>query len=354
MSFNYNADLNQKLDGLDLNDKQAVQYNPKPSLLSSSLANERLQKHLESSQAQHQSSLDPQYVQNQLNDHPEPELLATSVGRDMDGRLIPSSSTISLLSLNNQHQQQQQFLSPQFQQQATFNLSPQPNQNQFDDANYNYGARKSNIRSRNSVTHLNQKRYETYQKLTSPPPQDHSTSQSIPINNKIITPDSPNLDPTSLNGSPSRFWLSSQTPPRSLNNSYKKLSTLSQMPNHQQPPQSQMSQHHVNTPPSHSGASDQPHSLNSQPVNIPKYAFKTNSGLKHGVKANDGDQSPTLNPVQTPGEEPMTPLYLNNEFHLQANYFNIKHSHIDEEEEQEQDKKEDENHGHNDDMNIEV
>ena len=33
-------------------------------------------------------------------DHPEPELLATSVGKEVDGRLIPSSSTISLLSLN--------------------------------------------------------------------------------------------------------------------------------------------------------------------------------------------------------------------------------------------------------------
>lgn len=32
-----------------------------------------------------------------------------------------------------------------------------------------------------------------------------------------------------------------------------------------------------------------------------------------------GSDSPTLNPVQTPGEEqPMTPLYLNNELH---NYF---------------------------------
>ena len=30
-------------------------------------------------------------------DHPEPELLATSVGKEVDGRLIPSSSTISLL-----------------------------------------------------------------------------------------------------------------------------------------------------------------------------------------------------------------------------------------------------------------
>ena len=36
----------------------------------------------------------------QYIEHPEPQLLASSVGKDLDGKLIPSSSTISLLSLN--------------------------------------------------------------------------------------------------------------------------------------------------------------------------------------------------------------------------------------------------------------
>lgn len=331
MSNTCNSDnLNLKLDGLDLNDKHHVNYNPKPSLLSSSLANERMNRQQPSDLAPHFHS-QAQYndIQNQLNDHPEPELLATSVGRDMDGRLIPSSSTISLLSLNNQPQQLQQ--SPQIQQQASFHLSPQLNQNQFEDpnANYNYTSgsnRKTNIRSRNSLTHLNQKRFETYQRLTSPPPgQDHSTSQSIPINNKFITPDSPNLDPTSLNGSPSRFWLSSQTPPRSMNNSYKKVSALTQLTphsTHPQPPHSHQSPHNVQANSVQSNLIQANEQLNSQPINIPKFQLKR-----------DGDASPILNPVQTPSEEqPMTPLYLSNH-EFQANYFSMKNGQIEEEEE---------------------
>ncbi|EGV61281.1 hypothetical protein CANTEDRAFT_116906 [Yamadazyma tenuis ATCC 10573] len=249
MSYNYNAELNQKLDGLNLSDKRNINILPKRSLLSSSLANERL------------NSLHGDYEVNYLapaqlspehpEDHPEPTLLATSVGKDLDGRLIPSSSTISLMSLNDQHQ----HLSPNLPQQH-----------------------------RNSITHLNQKRFETYQRMSSPTTNedDHSTSQSIPINGKLI-PDSPNLDPTSLTGSPSRFWLSSQTPPRSMNNSYKKLSALSHLS------------------PQHSG----------------------------------GD-SPILNPVQTPSEEqPMTPLYLNNnEFYNPTSYFGMNSTeNIDEEDE---------------------
>ncbi|KAL6453116.1 hypothetical protein SBY92_000464 [Candida maltosa Xu316] len=115
-----------------------------------------------------------------MDDHPEPELLASSVGKEFDGRIIPSSSTISLLSLNQQE-----------------------------------------ISRKNSMaSYSNLQRLQPYQKLTSPPPpqqqqqqHDYIHSNGIPI--QSLPPDSPNLDPVSLNGSPSRFWLSSQTPPAS-------------------------------------------------------------------------------------------------------------------------------------------
>ena len=99
--------------------------------------------------------------------------------------------------------------------------------------------------------------------MTSPsqiPDYIHS-SNGININNAnhvngIPIPDSPNLDPVSLGGSPSRFWLSSQTPPISTNNSFKSRPTV--------------------------------------------------------ALHNNGSSSPVLYPVQTPIEElPMTPLFLN-------------------------------------------
>lgn len=103
-------------------------------------------------------------------DHPEPQLLATSVGKDSDGQIIPSTSTISLLSLNQD-----------------IPLNNRKN-------------------SHTTINHyMNQQRMQHYHKLTSP--------------EAINIPDSPNLDPVSLHGSPSRFWLTNQTPPRSLSNS---------------------------------------------------------------------------------------------------------------------------------------
>ncbi|ODQ83198.1 hypothetical protein BABINDRAFT_159638 [Babjeviella inositovora NRRL Y-12698] len=46
----------------------------------------------------------PQIIERtHTDDHPEPELLASSVGKEINGRLVPSSSAISLLSLNLSH-----------------------------------------------------------------------------------------------------------------------------------------------------------------------------------------------------------------------------------------------------------
>ena len=115
-------------------------------------------------------------------DHPEPELLATSVGKEVDGRLIPSSSTISLLSLNQ---------------------SP--------------SLRNSTTTSYTNLQHLQRMQpYHNQKVTTSPADYTHSfsTSRFIPIQQQP-PPDSPNLAPISLGSSPSRFWLSS--PPKSMN-----------------------------------------------------------------------------------------------------------------------------------------
>lgn len=316
----------------------SLNINNKPSLLSTSLANQRLVE-------QEKPPVDEEIYE----DHPEPELLATSV----DGKLIPSSSSISLFSLNQaqeyspkmegvpsglsglsgliliqqsqtpsqtpshlptqsqlqqQLQQQSQLQSQsqlqqqlqaqtQTQSQLQAQLQSQPQPQSFTSPQLVQGELR---RGRNSVSSLNQKRYENY-RLTSPPIQDPVVA--IPINNKNLNvPDSPNLDPTSLTGSPSRFWLSSQTPPKLLNNSYKRLSGLSEYQKNQL---------------NHQLSNLQLQQIQSvQPMRIPK----------------DVRDSPILNP-QTPNEDqPMTPLYLNNNY-LTSNYFAVN-AHIDEEDEE--------------------
>lgn len=274
MSFNETLDL--KLDNLDLNEK--YKEIPRPSLLSTSLANQKqaqVQAQLQTqTQTQTQSQTQTQIThQESQYDHPEPELLATSVGKDSNGQLIPSSSNISLFLLN----QSQQYQSPQPQYYFHSNLSSYvPGQTPDD---------KHKPKRHNSYNSLNQRRFESY-RLTSPPihsskspspviPQEHFSSMiaSIPINAKnIAIPDSPNLDPTSLTNSPSRFWLSSQTPPKSINNSYKRLPVLPE-----------------------------------QAIYDPRLEPVTKSNV-----------SPILNPVQTPNGDPMTPLYLNSDV---TNYF---------------------------------
>lgn len=307
----------KKVNNLNLNNK--------PSLLSTSLANQRLmdQQNMIDSNLPGVSSVMEE--EEDYSDHPEPELLATSV----DGKLIPSSSSISLFSLNqsqqyspkiqsqtfsqltpvqqspqqsqqsqqSQSQQSQQSIVSQLASQTALSTQPQTQSQQYTSPQLVQGELR---RGRNSVSSLNQKRYENY-RLTSPPIQDPVVA--IPINNKNLNvPDSPNLDPTSLTGSPSRFWLSSQTPPKLLNNSYKRLSGLSEYQKNQL---------------NHQLSNLQLQQIQSvQPMRIPK----------------DVRDSPILNP-QTPNEDqPMTPLYLNNNY-LTSNYF-TKDAHIDEEDEE--------------------
>lgn len=274
------------------------------SLLSKSLAGEQYQP------AQLQPMLMDELTRNLTDEHPEPELLATSVGKDSDGRLIPLSSTISLLSLSNNttggaptllelvlfvKQQQPQLQLQQLQ-------AAQPPVAPVMDRKNSH----NNMRSRNSLTHLHQQRLQPYQKLTLPTPPAHSefttfaTPQSIPVPRQqgIMTPDSPNLDPTSVGGSPSRFWLSSQTPPRSLLNSFSKSRT------HMFPHTHGLHGAHA----AHSAHGSHGHQ---------QHAYSTVVGSTHAVSgainiATSGGDSPVLNPVQTPLEEcPMTPLFLN-------------------------------------------
>lgn len=260
------------------------------SLLTKSLAGEKYP----STALQLQTFLIDELTSNLTDEHPEPELLATSVGKDSDGRLIPLSSTISLLSLsNNTGSVATNYLEfPMFAKQAP-PPAVQPVPPVMDRKNsYN------NMRSRNSLTHLHQQRLQPYQKLTSPTIGSSAefttltSPQTIPTarSQGFMTPDLPNLDPTSIGGSPSRFWLSSQTPPRSLLNSLSKSRThifpLTQL--HSQPQQA------VPTAPMLASVG----SINSvsKAIDISK----------------NGSDSPVLNPVQTPLEDfPMTPLFLN-------------------------------------------
>ncbi|KAK6205645.1 uncharacterized protein RJT21DRAFT_124768 [Scheffersomyces amazonensis] len=268
---------------------------------------------------------------NYTDEHPEPELLATSVGKEVDGRLIPSSSTISLLSLNYNHEPQLQPLSqvqpqPQSQSQAQPQKSPRVLQTStFQQPQPTIDRKNSftNIISRGSITHLNQQRLQPYQRLTSPPPGSttsnyypeyflsNSTAQSIPIKPSVqhisgpegTVPDSPYLDPTSVSGSPSRFWLSSQTPPRSLSNAHRSTSRT-QLFNQYQYQHQHQHQHQHHQHPSYIPIT----SVNNYVTTSASTTGATSASIPIST---NGSDSPTLDPVQTPLEDPpMTPLYL--------------------------------------------
>lgn len=272
--------------------------------------------------------LDEEKASNtQYLDHPEPQLLASSVGKDLDGKLIPSSSTISLLSLN-----QDVSLKYNEQQQLTASVP----------------------KNTRTTSYSNLQRLQPYQRAntTSPPAQQQqqqlpslslpdsagfqtltitsnnaaaNTTNSVLLSTPGTIPNSPNLDPVSLGGSPSRFWLSSQTPPSSStttnvmknrsNSQTLILSLLQQL------------------------------LLHSQPQYI---VHRTGSGTGTIYKATRGDDSPVLNPVQTPIEDPpMTPLFLSSVggvkhvdyfSHYHANNSELREEALEEEEEEENSK----------------
>lgn len=335
--YKYQNEMNSRNNGLydteTSEQKRPFGQEPKESLLSASLAGE--QKNLNDGRVDQMIIENDRYGRNAFfsidenmdipsgmtDDHPEPILLASSVGKEIDGRMIPSSSTISLLSLNGQNNYggnnnddvsnaSQLLTSPKsfsntFQKYS--HVSPNINQLiAFVDRKTTHNP----LPSRNSRTHLNQIRLQPYQRFSSSPspqiiPQQEfglsSTSQSIPIENRLsmMVPDSPNLDPTSIGGSPSRFWLSSQTPPVSGNSSNKNsrshlLHMLQAQPHYTHPNQ----QGHSTTQIMHN-------TRNTSSTN--NYTTSSLNCLKF-----DGNASPILHPVQTPLEDaPMTPLYLN-------------------------------------------
>lgn len=339
--------------GTDLTIPGKISYidKPKTSLLSSSLAKDFPHAHA--------NALSPTVGERDVNlymnmddrmdtetnltdDHPEPIILASSVGKEIDGRLIPSSSTISLLSLNGQNSGQGGCYDTT---EVDGNggssgygtmTSPKNSNNHFA-GNYNYSHITSNttpqtafmdrklghnnITSRNSLTHLNQIRLQPYQRFSSPSSQQpfiqqettsSTTCQSIPIENKssIIVPDSPSLDPTSVGGSPSGLWLSSQTPSKPSTGSFKNnsRSELFHMMQSQQ-----QKQNYDSMQPAEPIHSIQPtlQSTNQLIYNANASNNYTTTSTISYLKI-DGSTSPILHPVQTPSEDPpMTPLYLN-------------------------------------------
>ncbi|ODV84381.1 hypothetical protein CANARDRAFT_181829, partial [[Candida] arabinofermentans NRRL YB-2248] len=116
-----------------------------------------------------------------------PDLLATSVGVDGEGRLVPSSSNISLLSLNQQFAQATT---------STTNIT----------SGFHTNPALSSDTANNSQQQHHRKTNSTSR---------HTETQSIQIHNGM-EPDSPSLNPTSLAGSPSNFYLNHSSPPGSL------------------------------------------------------------------------------------------------------------------------------------------
>ncbi|KAG7661260.1 uncharacterized protein J8A68_005256 [[Candida] subhashii] len=307
------------------------------------------------------------------DDHPEPELLAISEGQTMDGRMIPSTSSISLLSLNQQHQQQQQHdsgVSPKYNHFFHHHIPHQP----FPplDRKNSFGQK------RNSLTHnLNQQRLQTYHKAPSPPTiqcnqeyvftHSNSNGQSVLIHQSAnnnhnpllkeedeegLVPDSPNLDPISVGGSPSRFWLTSGTPPRSLNSSYNtsrtQLYPLQFV--HQDNTQQQQQQQQQHIPPSTTTATataQHTQNLLHLQQNLNRYQAQSlhrphrsineimaddsdndNATITTATINRDGSHSPILSPVQTPSEDPpMTPLYLGKAHSSTDDYFSLGGNH---------------------------
>jgi hypothetical protein len=198
------------------------------------------------------------------DDHPEPQLLALLVGKEFDGRMIPSSSTILLLLLLHQPD------APKVT--RGFNAPP------LAAAPIDRKLSMNNIPSRHLLTHFkrlpqSQTQPPLLPPLQAPPPAAYASAAPMPIARAPVVPDSPNLDPTLLGGLPLRFWLLLQTPPRSLAGSFNGRPL-----------------HHL------------------QPMMIPE---RSNYIAAPHKKLAPGDASPTLNPVLTPVEEtPMTPLYL--------------------------------------------
>ncbi|CAK9439039.1 uncharacterized protein LODBEIA_P32630 [Lodderomyces beijingensis] len=241
-------------------------------------------------------------------DHPEPELLASSVGKnDVNGKLIPSSSTISLLSLNHQELSSPKLMhASSSQQQQQQPPQPQP------------VAQPILLRKNSELSGFsNLQRLSTYSKLASPlshlphpnttaavefagfqslqaasaaaaaaPQSASQVASQAPQAPPGSIPNSPYLNPTSLGGSPSRFWLSNQEI-TIASGRYQVKVTKSRNNQQQQPVPTQ--------------------TRNNRPP------------------VSGGDSSPMLNPVQTPLEDPpMTPLFLNNK---PQDYFTNHYSH---------------------------
>lgn len=271
-------------------------------------------------------------VEQLRDEHPEPSLLATSVGKEQGGRFLPSSSTISLLSLSNNSNHC--IANGQVNASGNINNSLSGISNATahnrDHNSLNYlenlnqklgqsfaplerGNSSSNVRSRNWLNLSGQQRLQQYQRLTSPgltfgefalisSLTSITCPQNIPMKKSpqlLFTPSSPSLDPTSVANSPSGFWLNSHSPP----NTYitDKVEELKEKMN-------KVDQRCEKEP-------------SPEAVNMGKREYMDGVSLHltsgHFDIERSGGQSPILNPVQTPLEDmPMTPLYLSSDGNL--------------------------------------
>ncbi|VEU24269.1 DEKNAAC105568 [Brettanomyces naardenensis] len=219
------------------------------------------------------------YPDGELDCDDSPELLATSVGNEIDGQLIPSSSSISLLSLNSPGSSESMVHSGAYQVHAVpdqwrSNVQRSLNQHRYPSQVFstsstylpgvvssqstNLGAPSSIGNRRSSFNSLAGTAYPSKPptaKLRRSSSSANTQSNSIQINRGSrqqqqqqqqqpqqpqipsplqhrSEPDSPSLGPVSASGSPSCFYLTDHSPPSSLqsNASYLNL-YMTQMQN---------------------------------------------------------------------------------------------------------------------------
>lgn len=246
--------------------------------------------------------------------------------------MIPSSLTISLLSLGGTDPLPAAFFPSPKSAQSSYNYTSPTQPPNGPDRKNSFNA----LACHPINNHLSQQRLLSYHKFTSPPitspvdfatlsSLDHGSVQGIPIKAPMSVPDSPSLDPTLVGGLPLRFWLLSQTPPKLLASSLRNSRTQLYQMQHQHP-HPQYLQHAFFQ---HQGL------LQSPAPNQAQYAHYNGSSAYASTAAISIRRydSPALVPVQTPGEEaPMTPLYLSQN----EGYFDIAQREPEEEAEEDE------------------
>lgn len=165
------------------------------------------------------------------NGETSPELLATSVGKDSDGVLIPSSSSISLLSLNsstNKSSFSPHGISEQWRNNLQRSMKNQHRYPIGTSSSYLSGIPTQPTNMGAPATLGTRRSSFAKSPVGIPMRKINSNTHSIQIKvgngrqvrQKHMEPDSPSLGPVSASGSPSCFFLTDNSPPSSLQSNH--------------------------------------------------------------------------------------------------------------------------------------